>query len=124
MAVQVIVVELFVQVLEHGDPLDDVHSLVAISIIVGPNEKKNRNESTVMEMYKSETSHHHRNVIIIIILSTMLWFCTWLVECYGFCCCLFDYSTTRVVVVDRLLLLTKPYPSDVWRFFFLPETKP
>jgi len=36
LAVQVIVVELFVQVLEHGDPLDDVHSLVAISIIVGP----------------------------------------------------------------------------------------
>ena len=29
----------------------------------------------------------------------MLWFFTWLVECYGFgcCCCLFDYSTTRVV---------------------------
>ena len=69
LAVQVIVVELFVQVLEHGDPLDDVHSLVAISIIVGPNEKKNQNEFTVMEMYKSETSHHHRNVIIIILSS-------------------------------------------------------
>ena len=42
LAVQVIVVELFIQVLEHGDPLDDVHSLVAISIIVGPNGKKTK----------------------------------------------------------------------------------
>ena len=35
LAVQVIVVEFFIQILEHGDPLDDVHSLVAIGIIVG-----------------------------------------------------------------------------------------
>jgi len=36
LAVQVIVVELFVQVLEHGDPLDDVKSVVVISIIGRP----------------------------------------------------------------------------------------
>jgi len=36
LAVQVIVVELFVQVLEHGDPLDDVESVVVISIIGRP----------------------------------------------------------------------------------------
>jgi len=35
LAVQVIVVEFFIQILEHGDPLDDVHSLVSISISVG-----------------------------------------------------------------------------------------
>merc|ERR1711936_1259534 len=35
LAVQVIVVEFFIQILGHGDPLDDVHSLVAIGIIVG-----------------------------------------------------------------------------------------
>lgn len=33
LAVQVIVVELFVQVLEHGDPLDDVKAVVVITII-------------------------------------------------------------------------------------------
>jgi len=36
LAVQVIVVELFVQVLEHGDPLDDVESVVIVSIIGRP----------------------------------------------------------------------------------------
>merc|ERR1711981_99375 len=35
LAVQVIVVEFFIQILEHRDPLDDVHSLVSISISVG-----------------------------------------------------------------------------------------
>jgi len=35
LAVQVIVVKFFIQILEHGDPLDDVHSLVSISISVG-----------------------------------------------------------------------------------------
>jgi len=35
LAVKVIVVEFFIQILEHGDPLDDVHSLVSISISVG-----------------------------------------------------------------------------------------
>jgi len=35
LAVQVIIVEFFIQILEHGDPLDDVHSLVSISISVG-----------------------------------------------------------------------------------------
>jgi len=36
LAVQIVVVELFVQVLEHGDPLDDVKSVVVISIIGRP----------------------------------------------------------------------------------------
>ena len=36
LAVQIVVVELFVQVLEHGDPLDDVESVVVISIIGRP----------------------------------------------------------------------------------------
>jgi len=36
LAVQVIVVELFVQVLEHGDPLDDVEAVVVISVIGRP----------------------------------------------------------------------------------------
>jgi len=36
LAVQVIVVELFVQVLEHGDPLDDVESVVVVSVIGRP----------------------------------------------------------------------------------------
>ena len=44
LAVQVIVVELFVQVLEHGDPLDDVHSLVAIGIIVGSIDLDEKNK--------------------------------------------------------------------------------
>jgi hypothetical protein len=38
LAVQVIVVEFFIQILEHRDPLDDVHSLVSISISVGSNK--------------------------------------------------------------------------------------
>jgi len=36
LAVQIVVVELFVQVLEHGDPLDDVKSVVVISVIGRP----------------------------------------------------------------------------------------
>lgn len=36
LAVQVIVVERFVQVLEHGDPLDDVESVVVVSVIGRP----------------------------------------------------------------------------------------
>ncbi len=36
LAVQVVVVELLIHVLEHRDPLNDVHSLVVVSVIVGP----------------------------------------------------------------------------------------
>jgi len=36
LAVQVVVVERFVQVLEHGDPLDDVESVVVVSVIGRP----------------------------------------------------------------------------------------
>jgi len=36
LAVQIVVVELFVQILEHGDPLDDVESVVVISIVGRP----------------------------------------------------------------------------------------
>ena len=36
LAVQIVVVELFVQILEHGDPLDDVESVVVISVIGRP----------------------------------------------------------------------------------------
>ena len=35
MAIKIVIVEFFIDILEHGDPLDDVHSLVAIGIIVG-----------------------------------------------------------------------------------------
>ena len=40
LAVQVVVVERFVQVLEHGDPLDDVESVVVVSVIGRPLEKQ------------------------------------------------------------------------------------
>jgi len=35
LAIKIVIVEFFIDILEHGDPLDDVHSLVAIGIIVG-----------------------------------------------------------------------------------------
>ena len=44
LALEVVVVELLVEVLEHGDPLDDVQGGVeVVAVVVGPDERLKRN---------------------------------------------------------------------------------
>ena len=63
LAVQVIVVERFVQVLEHGDPLDDVESVVVVSVIGRPWENINLVQCTLYSLFQTFKNPTPRRIL-------------------------------------------------------------